>query len=101
MALPLGAASKLAADMAKKGISGSISMGEPKNAAEKKHMGSGDMMDESPEKEDADPMMSLAGDMLEAFKADDKTGLADLLKELCQRASEDHEKDDMPADDSY
>lgn len=93
MPLPLKAAADLAKDMAKKGISGSISMGKP----EMKHMGSGDAMDDSPEKdsEDMDPaMMDIAGEMFDAVESKDKVAWCKLFKELCDRMKDDDEEQD-------
>lgn len=80
MALPVSAAASLAADMAKKGISGSISMGEPK-----KHMGSGDLMGEAPEKDD--PMSDVPEDVKPVIADIDAMmpGLGKLMLELCEK----------------
>jgi hypothetical protein len=82
MALPVKMASDLAQDMAKKGISGSISLkGKPEVLGS-----SGSPDDEAPEK-DADPMEAIAGDILDSIQAGDKAGLAKYLTELVDRVS--------------
>jgi hypothetical protein len=95
MALPVRKAMDLAKDMKSKGILGSIEMGEPENASNKgEHMGSGDEMDESPEKEGDSPMMGIASDMIDAMESKDASALASLLQELVDRIqSEDKEQD--------
>ena len=92
MALPISMASKLAKEMESKGISGSISMGEPK------HMGSGDAMDEHPEKEPVDELESIVKDIDEASKS---PGLGHLILELCERcAAKAESEEEEPDEDS-
>lgn len=93
MALPLGASASLAKDMAKKGIMGSMPMGEPKNATNKgESMGSGDEADDSPEKESA--MEGIASDMMDAIESKDASALASLLQELMDRGKGEDDEDD-------
>lgn len=91
MALPIAKATALAKDMAKRGIPGSISMGEPK------HMGSGDEMDESPEKE---PDGDLENIIKEIDEASGKPGLGRLIHELCERCAAEYEEEESPEEES-
>lgn len=86
MALPIDKAADLARDMAKKGISGKISMGEPKDM-----MGSsGSPMDDAPEKDPAlsPDMSAIAGSIMKCIDSGDKAGLAKHLLEIVERCIE-------------
>lgn len=92
MALPLKAASDLAKDMAKKGISGSISLaGKPEDIGS-----SGSADDVSPEKDDGDTdpaLVDIAGDISDAVQSSNKADLAKYLQEFCERIAGSEEPD--------
>jgi hypothetical protein len=94
MALPIAKAADLAKDMAKKGIAGKISMGEPKDDVGS----SGSEMDEAPEKDAADhDMEAIAGDILSCIDKGDKAGLAKFLQEMCERCAPGEEMEGPPS----